>query len=129
MQPRFDRCEPLHTPFKMYDVDEKSGFLTPLLQKAHPEVFAQYKEPFNMPRQALPKIWRHSGYVDVIRPHVITGLDSMSGSRILPLYFEKWRDVDIDSPQELTMAAQIIEDLGKSGKRVGVAYSWWRVYR
>lgn len=111
-------CEPLHTPFKMYDVDDDTGMLTPLLTKAHPAVFAKHKEPFNMPRQALPAVWRHSGYVDVIRPHVITALDSMSGSRILPLYFDAWRDIDIDSPKELDMAARVIQEFASEGKDI-----------
>jgi CMP-N,N'-diacetyllegionaminic acid synthase len=87
-----------------------------LLPKVFPEVYEQYPEPHNMPRQVLPKVWRHSGYVDVIRPEVITDLHSMSGTNILPLFFEKWRDVDIDSQIELTIAEHIIENLRKEGK-------------
>ncbi|MFI5260389.1 MAG: cytidylyltransferase domain-containing protein [Candidatus Paceibacteria bacterium] len=108
-------CEPLHTPFKMYNMRE-DGFLEPLLSKVFPEVFEKYPEAYNMPRQLLPKVWRHSGYVDVIRPEVISELHSMSGSKIFPLQFEKWRDVDIDSPYELSMAENIIENLRKEGK-------------
>ena len=108
-------CEPLHTPFKMYKMRE-DGFLEPLLPKVFPEVFEKYPEAFNMSRQLLPKVWRHSGYVDVIRPSVITELHSMSGSKIFPLQFEKWRDVDIDSPYELAMAGSIIEKLRTEGK-------------
>ncbi|QQR50436.1 acylneuraminate cytidylyltransferase family protein [Candidatus Nomurabacteria bacterium] len=99
-------CEPLHTPFKMYT--ESGGYLEPLLTNVFPEVFAQYPEAFNMPRQLLPKVLRHSGYVDVIRPRVITQKNSMSGTKIIPLYFEKWRDVDIDSVYEIKLAEQII---------------------
>lgn len=108
-------CEPLHTPFKMGTVRE-DGFFEPLLLKVFPEVFEKYPEAFNMPRQLLPKVWRHSGYVDVIRPEVITEMRSMSGTKILPFQFEKWRDVDIDSPYELALASQIIEHLRKEGK-------------
>ena len=49
-------CEPLHTPFKMYHPIEGKKFLRPLLTKEFPEVFEKYKEPFNMPRQALPSL-------------------------------------------------------------------------
>ena len=108
-------CEPLHTPFKMYTMRE-DGFLEPLLPKVFPEVFEKYPEAYNMPRQLLPKVWRHSGYVDVIRPSVITDLHSMSGTNIFPLQFEKWRDVDIDSSYELAMAGNIIENLRREGK-------------
>lgn len=108
-------CEPLHTPFKMYSINEETGFLKPLLTKEFPEVFKQYPEPYNMPRQLLPSVWRHSGYVDVVRPEVIHDLHSMSGTHILPLQFEKWRDIDIDFPYELELAERIIENLRKSG--------------
>ncbi len=111
-------CEPLHTPFKMYSLDEQSGFLKPLLTKEFPEVFEQYSEPYNMPRQLLPTVWRHSGYVDVIRPNTILKGNSMSGNKILPLYFERWRDIDIDSQIELDLAEKIIEKLKEEGKEV-----------
>lgn len=108
-------CEPLHTPFKMYSIRE-DGSIEPLLTKVFPEVFEKYPEAYNMPRQLLPKVWRHSGYVDVIRPGVISKLHSMSGMKILPLQFEDWRDVDIDSPYELSMAENIIKNLHKKGR-------------
>lgn len=110
-------CEPLHTPFKMYTMN-KDGFLQPLLSKVFPKVFEKYPEAYNMPRQLLPSVLRHSGYVDVIRAQAISELHSMSGTHILPLEFEKWRDVDIDSPMELNMASKIIEDLCTEGKKV-----------
>ncbi len=110
-------CEPLHTPFKMYmPIESEEEYLVPLLPKAFPETFAQYPEAYNMPRQVLPKTWRHSGYVDVFRPNVVTELHSMSGSRILPMKFEKWRDIDIDSIFELSQAEHIIEGLRAANK-------------
>jgi len=100
-------CIPTHPPFKMGTVDDR-GYYIPLLAKEFPEVFAKYREPYNMPRQALPKVWRHSGYVDVIRASTITEKHSMSGAKILPLFFDEWRDVDIDSPRELRYAEHLI---------------------
>lgn len=109
-------CEPLHTPFKMYIEDEDTKLLTPLLTNVFPDVFKRYPEAFNMPRQMLPTVWRHSGYIDVIRTPVITETHSMSGTKILPLYFSEWRDIDIDSIKEIKFAEQVIEDLRASGK-------------
>lgn len=109
-------CEPMHTPFKMYTIIEETGMLEPLLKKAFSEVFEKYPEAYNMPRQLLPKVWRHSGYVDVIRSEVITELYSMSGTHILPFLFEQWRDIDIDSQIEIAVAEQIIEKLREEGK-------------
>lgn len=110
-------CEPLHTPFKMY-TQNSTGLLEPLLTKVFPDVFKEYPEAFNMPRQLLPPILRHSGYVDVIRASVISKDHSMSGTRMLPLPFEKWRDVDIDSPFELAQASAIIEQATREGKTI-----------
>lgn len=109
--------EPAHTPFKMYDIHTVTGFLSPLLPKVFPAVFEQYPEAYNMPRQLLPKLWEHSGYVDVIRSHVINELHSMSGTKILPLHFDEWRRIDIDSPFEIAMAEKVIESLKKEGKK------------
>lgn len=111
-------CRPLHTPFKMYRLDEGDKFLKPLLSKVYPEVFEKYPEAFNMPRQLLPQVWRHSGYVDVIRPRVILEKNSMSGTQILPLFFEEWRDVDIDSLKELRWAESLINALRTEGKEI-----------
>lgn len=105
-------CEPLHTPFKMYRLSKKR-LLEPLLSKVFAEVFERYVEPHNQPRQALPEVWRHSGYVDVVRPNVIAKQGVMSGKRVIPLFFEKWRDIDIDSPYEIGLAASVIKELRK----------------
>ncbi len=110
-------CEPHHTPFKMYRLRDESPFLEPILREEYRDFYSEHAEPYNMPRQKLPVIWRHSGYVDVIRPHVIRD-GSMSGSKILPLQFDKWRDVDIDSPRDLTYAELIIKELEARGERV-----------
>lgn len=109
-------CEPIHTPFKMFRIKEGEKYLTPLLSKEYPEVFEKYKEPYNMPRQVLPTIWRHSGYVDIIRSSTILEECSMSGKNILPLSFSAWRDIDIDSKKDLEYASLVIEELRKEGK-------------
>lgn len=111
-------CTPLHTPFKMYRIKEGEKFLQPLLTEVYPEVFAKHPEAFNMPRQLLPQVLRHSGYVDVIRPEVIMEQNSMSGSRILPLPFEEWRDIDIDSLKELKYAEAVVRAYIKQGKEI-----------
>lgn len=103
-------CSPLHTPFKMFRMQETGPYLEPLLKREYPDVFERYREPFNMPRQVLPNVLRHSGYVDIIRPPVVQN-GSMSGANILPLPFEEWRDVDIDSERDLRYAELVIQDL------------------
>lgn len=109
-------CTPIYTPFKMYKYDEKaSPFLEPLLKGDFPETFKEFPEPYNMPRQKLPPIWRHSGYVDTIRRSTIEA-GSISGTKIVPLFFDAWRDIDIDNPLDLFRAEQVIAELKKEGK-------------
>lgn len=109
-------CSPIYTAFKMYKYDEAaSPFLEPLLKGDFPETFAEFPEPYNMPRQKLPPVWRHSGYVDVIRRSTIEA-GSISGTKIIPLFFDAWRDIDIDNPLDLMRAEQVISELKKEGK-------------
>lgn len=52
-------------------------------------------EAYNMPRQRLPIAYWQNGYIDVLRPHTLFELDSMSGNNILPFVIEE-QCVDID---------------------------------
>ena len=56
------------------------------------------EEPFNAPRQVLPQIYWQTGHIDAIRASVITGKNSMSGTKILPLILDPRFTVDIDTP-------------------------------
>jgi len=103
--------EPSHTPFKIYRHNEAEKFLKPILIKDYPDVFEKYAEPYNMPRQVLPKTWKHCGYVDVLRSSVVQEKKSMSGSNIMPLKIATWRDVDIDSMKELKEAEILIQKI------------------
>lgn len=109
-------CLPEQTPFKMYHLEEGSPFLTPVLRDAFPQIFEKNPEAYNMPRQSLPKIWKHSGHIDVIRPEIILEQSSMSGTNILPLFFEQWRDMDIDEPKDLRYANFFIKELREEGR-------------
>lgn len=108
-------CVPTNSPFKMATVGA-DGYLSPFLAREFPEVFAAHGEPFNMPRQMLPAIWRYSGHIDVLRTSTITEQHSMSGKKILPIFVEEWRDIDIDSPRELQYAHIVLDALRKQGK-------------
>lgn len=110
-------CRPLHTPFKMFRLSEGNPYLVPILKKEYPEIFEKYSEPYNMPRQVLPEIWRHSGYVDIVRSEVILDKNSMSGAHILPLPFEEWRDIDIDTIDDLLRAEIVINRLGGENRK------------
>lgn len=101
---------PPQTPFKMWTMNKKTGFLDPLLPKAFPEVFKKFKEPFNMPRQVLPQTLEYSAYIDVLRYNTIMKKHSMSGKYALPFTYEEWRDIDIDSMRELRYAELVMKE-------------------
>ena len=107
-------CKPLQSPVKMATVG-KDEYLKPLLANEFPELFKQYREPFNMPRQVLPPIWRHSPLVDVIRTSTIMDKNSMGGTKVFPLFCDEWRDIDIDSYRELQYAELLIGSLRSKG--------------
>ena len=100
---------PEQTPFKMFTIDLKTGYLKPLLPKEFPKIFKKHHEPYNMPRQILPPVWKYAGYIDVIRYNTVMKYGSMSGQKQIPLTFEEWRNIDIDSMRELKFAEMIIK--------------------
>jgi len=79
-------------PYKMWRKRE-NGRLEPLLVN-------DFKEPYNMPRQKLPKTYWQTGHIDAIRPVTILEKDSMSGEAILPLMIDPAYTVDIDNLRE-----------------------------
>ena len=96
--------KPPHTPYKMWTINE-SGNLNPLLK------IEGIAEPFNLPRQQLPEVWWHIGVLDAIKTDVITEMNSLSGTVILPLKVDAETSIDIDSLDDLIRAEQLIKDL------------------
>ena len=95
-------CVPFQNPFKMWTLGA-DGLMQPLMQTEH-------KEPYNMPRQALPDVYWQTGYVDAVWSDTILTKRSMTGDRILPLVIapEDW--VDIDSPDDWRRAERLMEN-------------------
>jgi len=84
------------TPYKMWFKNE-AGQLTPILN--HPE----YKEPYNMPRQALPQVYMQNACIDVIRTTTLTEKNSMTGDNISG--YELSELIDIDTYDDFGAAA------------------------
>lgn len=78
-------------PYKMWRADEK--YLHPLLGDEFPE-------PYNMPRQKLPKTYWQTGHLDIIRYETITKKKSLTGERVLPLIIEPKYCTDIDTLED-----------------------------
>jgi CMP-N-acetylneuraminic acid synthetase len=81
---------PLQTPYKMWGIDEKTGFMQPLLK------VPGIAEAYNTPRQSLPPTYLQTGHVNAIRPATILA-GSMTGSVILPLILDPRYELDMDS--------------------------------
>jgi N-acylneuraminate cytidylyltransferase len=108
---------PFQNPFKMWTIAE-DGLMRPLMQ-------TNFKEPYNMPRQALPDVYWQTGYVDAAWRKTILEKKSMTGERILPLVIDPADWVDLDSPEDWQRAEQLIlskdlslDDLGFQIKEI-----------
>lgn len=83
---------PEQTPYKMWQPGE-DGFLKPLLTDGK-------GESYNLPRQALPIVYWHTGHIDVIRYQTLMEKHSMSGDRILPILVAPLYCTDIDTEDD-----------------------------
>jgi len=90
-----------YSPYKMWSHDE-NGYLKAVLQ--HPK----YDEAYNEPRQNLPTIYQHDGFLDITRPSTIFEKNSVTGRNILPLFLDEI-SIDIDYEHELVEANKIME--------------------
>lgn len=90
------------SPFKMWRIDSNNNILCPLL------TLENVNEPYNAPRQSLPRTFWQIGTLDIIRPEVIIETKSMSGSRILPVVVSSEFAVDIDDMESFNRASNII---------------------
>ncbi|KAA3642741.1 MAG: acylneuraminate cytidylyltransferase family protein [Chloroflexi bacterium] len=94
-------CVPFQNPFKMWTIGQ-DGVMQPLMQ-------TEFKEPYNMPRQALPDVYWQTGYVDAVWADTILNKDSMTGDRILPLVIDASDWIDIDAPDDWRRAERFLE--------------------
>ena len=91
-------CEPIQHPFKMYKL--KKNYLIPYIGNSN-------KEFGNFPRQNLPKIFWHNGYLDIIKYSTIMKLKSISGDKIIPYYLDSSEIHDIDDEFSLNIIKKI----------------------
>jgi YrbI family 3-deoxy-D-manno-octulosonate 8-phosphate phosphatase len=92
---------PAHqNPFKMWLMEGEDKPIHPLT------TVPGIEEPYNSPRQILPKAYAHTGLVDTIRPATILEMNSMSGRTILPILFDPGYDADLDTPEDWKQAEQ-----------------------
>jgi N-acylneuraminate cytidylyltransferase len=93
--------EPGQNPYKMWTVVD--GLMHPLLS------ISGVAEPFNEPRQSLPKVYWQVGYLDLIRTQTILKQNSLTGIRILPLKIDSKDSIDIDDEFSFQLAEFLME--------------------
>jgi CMP-N-acetylneuraminic acid synthetase len=88
-------------PHKMWRINQQ-GKLVQLLDV--PDI----KEPYNAPRQSLPKTYWQTGHIDAFRTSTIFGKYSLSGDVILPLLLDSCYTVDIDTLDDWQRAELLV---------------------
>lgn len=90
---------PTQTPYKMWTIEGNA--LSPVISCDVPEAY-------NAPRQSLPPVYWQTGHVDAFRPRTIRQKHSITGDRILPVLVDSRYAVDIDAPEQLRAAQDLI---------------------
>ncbi len=96
--------EALITPYKMWTIDDTEKPMKPLLE------VDGILEPYNEPRQRLPKAYWQIGTLDVIKREVIMQRNSMSGQAILPNIVEQRFAIDIDDINSFVKAEEVMNN-------------------
>ena len=91
---------PNQNPYKMWR-DGEDGLLKPLMT-------GEFDEPYNMPRQHLPKVYWQTGHIDVIRSKTISFKNSMTGDKVLPILVDRLYCVDIDNEDDWIYAEWLL---------------------
>jgi N-acylneuraminate cytidylyltransferase len=99
--------EPGQNPYKMWTIGG-DGFMQPLLN------IPGIREPFNEPRQSLPKVYWQIGYLDLIRTRTILEKNSLTGTHILPLKIDSKDSIDIDDEFSFQLAEFLMEQRGSA---------------
>lgn len=91
-------------PYKMWQT--AGEYLKPFLA----ESVTGMREPWNMPRQLLPKVYAHTGAMDVMRTRTIRELKSTSGRRTAYFFMKPEDAVNIDHPIDFALAELLMAE-------------------
>ena len=84
------------TPYKMWEIDNENNL-------KQTTFINNLKEPYNEPRQKLPKVYWQNGYVDIVKSDVLKKKKSTTGDRILSFIIDN-PSIDLDYPEEIEKA-------------------------
>jgi|TARA_R110001583_G_scaffold57863_1_gene172867 N-acylneuraminate cytidylyltransferase len=100
-------CTGAVTPYKMWNIKNEKQ-LSPVIN------LPGIKEPFNAPRQSLPKAYLQTGTVDVVKVETILKKRSMTGDKILAQIVEAEYALDIDDEDDLKIMRAKLKNLSLS---------------
>ena len=86
----------------------KKGFIKPILS------LKKIKEPWNEPRQKLPKILFQNAQVDIFKSNLLNK-NTISGKNIIPFLIDNY--IDIDDKFDLIKAEIILNSRNKNQKK------------
>jgi CMP-N,N'-diacetyllegionaminic acid synthase len=99
-------------PYKFWTIDTESPeFLQPFLGKE----ITGFDEPHNLPRQLFPKVYMHTGAMDVVWVKTIREQHSTSGKRLAHFPMDAESSCNIDHPIDFDIAEILIQKRLKKG--------------
>ena len=90
------------SPYKMWHIDGEKSYMRQF------SYLKGVSEPYNQPRQKLPKVYWQIGFLDVMKVDTILNQKSMTGSRILPYLVDKKYAIDIDDIYSFERASEAL---------------------
>ena len=107
--PHADAARPIiespYHPYKMWKIKGGENFIEPFL----PKTFTGMDEPYNSPRQLLPKAYIQTGSMDVMRLATIRNLKSTSGKKLVYFFTKPESSVDIDRPIDFDIVELLLK--------------------
>jgi CMP-N-acetylneuraminic acid synthetase len=104
-------CETPKHPYKFWKIHEDQKHLEPFLPKS----FTGFDEPHNLQRQRFPKVYMHTGAMDVIRCDTLMKQRSTSGKKLGYFHMSLEDSVNIDHPLDFEIAELLMK------KRLGLS--------
>lgn len=92
-------------PYKFWKISTNGEWLEPFLSRE----FTGFDEPQNLPRQLFPKVYMHTGAMDVVRTRILRERRSTSGKKIAYFFMKPEESVNIDSPADLEYAEFLLD--------------------
>lgn len=92
-------------PYKMWRISDDEKWLDPFLS----EEFTGIDKANDAPRQLFPKVYIHTGAMDVMRVRTILELKSKSGNKLAYFFMDHEDSINIDYPIDFLMAEVLLK--------------------